>query len=88
MILAHSRLQVCVTINYSLQACYLNFSFLLARACPSDTKVVPHYPGSPAVGVTWNYSGAITDLQRFQIEAETDAEKLPPVNAPASKQTG
>ena len=85
MILAHSRLQVCVTINYSLQ---LNFSFLLARACPSDTKVVPQYPGSPAVGVTWKYSGAITDLERFQIEAETDAEKLPPVNAPASKQTG
>ena len=50
--------------------------------------MVPRYPGSPAVGVTWKYSGAITDLEGFHVEAETDEEKLPPVNAPASKQTG
>ena len=88
MNLACLKLQVCLNkiSTARLLSKYLFFS--LARACPSDTKVVPQYPGSPAVGVTWKYSGAITDLEGFHVEAETDEEKLPPVNAPASKQTG
>jgi hypothetical protein len=48
------------------------------RTSPSDIVVMQLYPGSPCAHVTWKYSAALSDLDRFEVAMKTDEELLAP----------
>ncbi|CAI8031769.1 Fibronectin (Fragment) [Geodia barretti] len=46
------------------------------RTSPSNIVVMQQYPGSPSAHVTWKYSAALSDLDRFEVAMKADEELL------------
>ena len=43
---------------------------------------MPQYPGSPCARLIWKYSGALSDLNLFEVTMKTDEEQLGPQKVP------